>query len=71
MSATINPPLTILRLRRVKHRTGLSRSNIYAKIAAGDFPASIALGPRAVGWLASEIENWIASRVKTGRKGAL
>jgi prophage regulatory protein len=49
----------ILRLPQVKERTGMSRSFIYA---AEDFPTSIRLGDRAVGWLESEISVWIESR---------
>ncbi len=53
----------ILRLPVVKDRTGLSRSSIYEKIAARRFPKPISLGARAVGWLESDIEAWIASRI--------
>lgn len=46
---------------KVKERTGLSRSTIYAKIAQGTFPKPVCLGARAVGWLESEIDEWINS----------
>ena len=46
---------------KVKERTGLSRSTIYAKIAEGTFPRPVSLGARAVGWLESEIDAWINS----------
>jgi prophage regulatory protein len=61
MSAIVPP--SILRLKDLQQRLTLSRSTIYAKMAAGDFPAPIALGPRAVGWLASDVQKWIKSRV--------
>lgn len=54
---------TILRLPAVKARTGLSRSTIYQRVADGDFPRPVPLGPRAVGWLAHEVEAWIDTRV--------
>ena len=60
---------TLLRLRQVRARTGLSRSTIYLKIKMGEFPAQVSLGPRAVGWLEAEIERWIASRVARSRGG--
>ena len=65
MSATIptSTPASILRLKDLQQRIKLSRSTIYAKIAAGDFPSPITLGPRAVGWLESDIQKWIKSRV--------
>lgn len=51
----------ILRLPVVTHRTGLSRSSIYQKISEGKFPRPVSLGARAVGWKASEIDQWIES----------
>lgn len=59
---------TILRLALVKQRTGLSRSSIYSGVKQGTFPAQISLGPRAVGWLESSIDEWIASRVALSSK---
>ena len=60
-------PTTILRLGDVKRRTGLSRSTIYVRIAEGDFPRPISLGPRAVGWLDAEIEDWLTRRIQFTR----
>ncbi len=53
----------ILRLREIMRRTGLSRSSIYRLSAEGKFPRSISLGERAVGWLESDVDAWIAERV--------
>lgn len=58
----------ILRLPTVKARTGLSRSTIYLRIAEGSFPKQVCLGDRAVGWLESEIESWLSSRVEASRR---
>jgi prophage regulatory protein len=57
----------ILRLPAVKTRTGLSRSTIYLRIAEGLFPKPVSLGARAVGWLESDIEQWLTSRVEESR----
>lgn len=54
---------SILRLPDVIQRTGLSRSTIYKAIKTGSFPDRVSLGPRAMGWFASDIEEWIISRV--------
>ena len=54
----------ILRLPEVISRTGYKRSNIYQFMNLGDFPKSVQLGPRAVAWLSSEIDQWIDDRVK-------
>lgn len=59
---------TILRLALVKQRTGLSRSSIYSGVKQGTFPAQISLGPRAVGWLESSIDQWIQSRIELSSK---
>lgn len=53
---------SILRLPEVKQRTGLSKSTIYLRMNEGEFPKTIPLGPRSVGWLQSEIDNWIRER---------
>jgi prophage regulatory protein len=51
---------TIVRLRTVLARTGISRSSIYRKIAEGTFPPQIKLGVHGAGWHESEINRWIA-----------
>lgn len=53
----------ILRLRAAKDWTGLSRSTIYAMMKEGTFPKSISLGVRSIGWLESDIQAWIESRI--------
>ena len=58
---------SILRLPVVKARIGLSRSLIYSMIAAGEFPAQISLGKRAIGFIESEIEAWLSSRIEASR----
>jgi prophage regulatory protein len=58
----------IIRLPQVKKRTALSRSFIYSAIKSGTFPAPILLGARAVGWLESDVSDFIEARVKASRK---
>ena len=55
--------LQILRLDQVKEKTGLSRSSIYSFTKDGSFPMGVHLGPRAVGWLESEVDAWLAGCV--------
>ncbi|AKX47399.1 hypothetical protein AKN94_08570 [Thiopseudomonas alkaliphila] len=52
----------ILRLPEVKTKIGFGRSTIYALMANGEFPRSIRIGARAVGWLESDINQWIETR---------
>jgi prophage regulatory protein len=47
----------------VQVRVGLSRSTIYEAIGRDEFPPSISLGARAVGWLESDIDAWLETRV--------
>ena len=63
-----NSSRRFLRLTEVKHQVGLGRSAIYAKIKAGEFPAAINLGARAVAWLSDEVEAWMDARIAASRK---
>lgn len=61
-------PPTIIRLKQVLERTGLSRSTIYDKINPKSprydltFPKQVSLGIGSVGWYESELICWIESR---------
>ena len=57
----------ILRLPTLKTRVGLSRSTIYQGVADGSFPRPISLGARAVGWLESDIDEWISRKIAASR----
>lgn len=57
----------ILRLAEVCQRVGLSRSSVYKFVGNADFPQPIPLGARAVGFIESEIEEWIQSRIDASR----
>ena len=58
----------ILRLPTVKAITGLSRSTIYLRMSEGTFPEKISLGSRAVGWLETEVQDWLDERISVSRK---
>jgi prophage regulatory protein len=55
-------PHVILRAKQVIERTGLSNTTIYEMVKVGRFPRQIQLGARAVGWLESEINDFIGAR---------
>ena len=59
-----------LRLPEVLARTGLSRSTIYVRLEQGRFPRPISLGGRAVGWIESEVQEWIRQRIAESRGDA-
>ena len=47
----------------VLDRTGLSNSTLYDEINAGRFPRPVKIGARSVGWVKSEVDEWIAQRI--------
>ena len=61
-------PEKILRLPNVLDRTGLSRSTVYLRVTEGRFPRPVSLGGRAVGWIETEVEEWIARQIEVSRK---
>ena len=61
---------TILKLHQVVATTAIPRPSLYKMIANGTFPEPIQLSQRSVGWLSSEVQNWIQSRIEFSR-GAL
>ena len=62
----------ILRMPAVLAMTGISRSRIYVYMSreTDPFPRPIRLGPNSVGWLKSEVQEWLASRQRAGSAGA-
>lgn len=62
-SAPTAGALILERLPQVKARTGLSRSEIYRRIAAGDFPQPVKIGQRSTAFNAAEVDRWIADRI--------
>ncbi|OAN14222.1 AlpA family transcriptional regulator [Photobacterium jeanii] len=57
----------IVRLPEVMKMTGLSRSTIYLRMSKGNFPQSISLGERAVGWLEADVELWLDACVAASK----
>ena len=57
----------VIRMPEVLRRIGVSRSDVYSKIRAGDFPRQIKLGARAVGFLESDIEAYLQTLIAKSR----
>ena len=68
MAKAIQETPSILRRKQVEARVGLGRSSIYQYVRAGQFPAPVRVGSRAVGWIASEVDAWLAARIESSRK---
>jgi prophage regulatory protein len=60
-------PPSILRRKQVELRTGLSRSTIYLRVREGSFPRPINLGGRAVGWVNTDIDQWVEQQIERSR----
>src|SRR3954469_14759524 len=58
------PPEQLLRIADVLARTGLSRASVWRLVRDASFPAPVRIGRRAVAWLDTEIDSWIANCVK-------
>jgi len=60
-AATVSQHLdpAFYRLNDVIRITALSRSSIYRRIAAGEFPPQVSLGGRATGWRREALQAWI------------
>ena len=48
----------------VLDRVCLSKTHLYRKINAGEFPRPVPLGPHKVAFLESEVEDWMAARLR-------
>lgn len=57
----ISPAL--LRLPALCALVGLSKSQIYRLIKAGEFPTAIQLGANSVAWPAEHVHAWIADKI--------
>ncbi|MDF2445758.1 MAG: hypothetical protein K0S46_994 [Moraxellaceae bacterium] len=73
MSSPAKKPLTVLRLKAVIARTGLSKTTIYE---LGDpshprydptFPKRFQLTPGAVGWVEQEVMEWLEAKIAQSR----
>jgi prophage regulatory protein len=58
-----------LRRQDVERITGLSRSSIYEKMAAGTFPKQVKLAQQTVGWIEAEVVAWMAARIAERNDG--
>ena len=55
--------MRVLRRRATEAKCGLSKTALYSKIQQGKFPKPVKLSPKSVGWLESELDQWIEARI--------
>lgn len=56
--------MKVIRLQQVMEMTGLGHSTVYKYVSENWFPKPISLGGRSVGWLESEVKEWILDRIE-------
>lgn len=61
----------LIKLSEVIQRTGKKRSTVYANVKAGLMPSPVKIGEKAVCWVESEIDDWIALRIAASRNGGI
>ncbi len=54
-------PSSILRIKAVMQRTGLTRPTLYRKIAEGTFPKQIRISANCIGWREVAVDAWLRS----------
>ena len=55
--------MKILKAKQVAEEINVSVPQIYRLVSIGSFPKPIKLGERGSGWLITEIDAWLQSRV--------
>lgn len=61
------PALRYIRMKEVCRKTGLAKSSIYDRINAKTFPSPVRLGDRAVAFVESEVDAWMAAILAANR----
>jgi|KBSSwiStaDraftv2_1062776.scaffolds.fasta_scaffold493084_2 prophage regulatory protein len=59
--------LHLLGIRDVMRMTSLSKKLLYRLMQSDEFPRQVALSPRRVAWVQSEVEAWLAAKLETAR----
>ena len=68
MQQNHTPQTRLLRMPTVCEITGLSKSSITKRAAAGTFPAPVKIGERAIAWDAAKVQAWVAEKLRGGEQ---
>lgn len=63
VSQSALPTTVMMRMPEVQAAVGLGKSTIYSMVKAGEFPAPVKLGARAVAWPSHLVNQWLADRM--------
>ncbi len=53
----------IIREKECRNVTGLSRQYRWTLEQEGKFPKRVPLGPKAIGWVEAEVQDWLAAQM--------
>ncbi len=70
MNQSVPPNQHILSLKITTHTVSLSRATIYRMMKKGEFPKSISLGGSRIGFIASEVAQWVDDKIAASRREA-
>jgi prophage regulatory protein len=59
----------ILRIADIVEMTGFSRRTIYNLMDSGEFPKSIHLTRRSIGWPKDDVDAWLQSKIDNRDQG--
>jgi prophage regulatory protein len=59
-----DPPDRLVRIEEVLRQTALSRTQLYMRMAKGDFPKSVKLGHRMVAWSLLAVQAWVTAKIQ-------
>lgn len=62
-SASSTPAPRLIRLPAVVSMVGLSKSEVWRRIAAGKFPKPIKLGPNTSAFVEAEVAEWVRLQI--------
>jgi prophage regulatory protein len=58
----------LLNRKELKRYVPYSIQHIYRLVRSKDFPAPVRIGPRRVGWLSTEVFQWIRKKANSSRQ---
>jgi prophage regulatory protein len=61
------PAIRFIKRQTVESIAGISCTEIYRRMAAGNFPKQVMLGPKSVVWVEAEIYGWMNDRIAESR----
>jgi prophage regulatory protein len=67
LAADYKPTIRFIKRQEVESITGLSCTEIYRRIATGNFPKQVVLGPKCVVWDNISIYAWMNDRIAESR----